>query len=363
MNMKRVLNIIRTMDMGGAQVMIMNIYRNIDRTKIQFDFLVNEKGFFDEEILKMGGKIFYMPYITNIGQFSYSRQLQKFFREHPEYKIVHSHINQVSGIILESANKANVPVRIAHAHSSNNKNHMIAKIYKKYLQNKINVNATHLFACSKDAANWLFTNRANEAIILKNGIHIKEFQFSEEKRKEIRDKYHIEKDTTIIGNVARFEEVKNHTFLLEIFKKYQIKNNNSILMLVGEGKAKEKIQKKAKELNIENKVYFISNQKEISKYYCAFDYFVFPSLFEGLGIVLIEAQISGLKCFASDKVIPKETQITELIKYIDLENSAKIWADQIPENNHYERKIIDNEEFNISTIAKKMEKFYLESVK
>ena len=134
-------------------------------------------------------------------------------------------------------------------------------------------------------------------------------------------------------------------------------------MLVGEGKTKEKIQKEAKELNIENKVYFISNQKEISKYYCAFDYFVFPSQFEGLGIVLIEAQISGLKCFASDKVIPKETKITELIKYIDLDNSAKIWASQIPTNNQYERKIVNNEEFNITTIAKKMEKFYLESVR
>ena len=363
MNMKRILNIIRTMDMGGAQVMIMNIYRNIDKTKIQFDFLVNEKGFFDKEILKMGGKIFYMPYITDIGQYLYSRKLQQFFKEHTEYTIVHSHINQVSGIILESAHKANVPIRIAHAHSSNNKNHIIAKIYKKYLQNKINANATQLFACSKDAANWLFTKRADEAIILKNGINIEDFQFSEQKRKEIREKYNVKKNTTIIGNVARFEEVKNHIFLLQIFNEYQKINDNSVLMLVGEGKTKEKIQKEAKELNIENKVYFISNQKEISKYYCAFDYFVFPSQFEGLGIVLIEAQISGLKCFASDKVIPKETKITELIKYIDLDNSAKIWASQIPTNNQYERKIVNNEEFNITTIAKKMEKFYLESVR
>ena len=364
MEAKRILNVIRTMNMGGAQVIIMNLYRNINRQKVQFDFLLNERGFFDNEIEKLGGKIFYMPYLTETGPSTYSKELKKFFIQHPEYKIIHSHMNQVTGIILESAKKANVPIKIAHAHSTSNENSLLGKIYKRYLQNKIHKVTDYRFACSEEAAKWLYRKDAPKAIILKNGIATKKYQFSIEKRKQIRNELQIQEKELVIGHVGSFREAKNHVFLVKTFYEFQKKYPNSKLVLVGEGELLQSIKELAKELGIEQKVIFTGIKNNIEDYLNIFDFFVFPSLFEGFGMALLEAQCNGLKCYTSQGV-PNEVNVTGNVQFLPLTLSAKDWAEQIAKGIDYKRVSKDNEVrkagYDILEIAKKLEKFYIEN--
>lgn len=354
----RILHVVRYLEQGGIQNLLMNLYRNIDRQRVQFDFLVCGEGFFDEEVKSLGGRIYVMPYITEIGEKKYKKVLEEFLKKHTEYQIIHSHLNQVSGVVMEVCKKQHIATRIAHAHTNKNTNHLIGKIYKYYLQSKINNNATHFFACSQEAAKWLFKKKETEAILIKNGIDIDKFLFSSKDRQNIRKQYHLQDDIVLIGHVGRFSKVKNHIFLLEIFQEYHKKNQNSVLMMIGDGETKEQIKERIKEMNLSQNIILLESQKEIAKYYSAFDYFVFPSLFEGLGIVLIEAQTAGLKCFASNKVIPQEVNITGNVTFIDLKDGPQKWGEKIPTTNQYERNVIENREYDIKKIAKQLQDFY-----
>ena len=357
----RVLHLVRYLEQGGIQNLLMNLYRHIDRNEVQFDFLVCGEGTFDDEVKELGGNIYKIGYITDLGKSKYEDALVKFFRQHSEYKIIHSHLNEVSGAVMEAAKKANVPVRIAHAHNTGNNNNIIQKIYKIYLKRKISKNATDLFACSEEAAKWLYGREYNKSVILNNAIDINRFDFSRTDRNEVRKKYNIADDCVLIGNVGRLLEEKNQLYLLEIFKYYHDKNPNSKLMLIGEGKYEKNIKIKIEELRLGKFVLIIKPTKEIEKYYSSFDYFIFPSKREGLGMVLIEAQVSGLKCFASDKVIPKTTKITKNIDFIDLKKGPQEWAKLIPTSNEYNREkvIIKDDNYDIRRITEEIQKFYL----
>lgn len=357
-NPVRILQVIRQMNVGGAETFLMNTYRNIDREKVQFDFLVNDKGFFDEEIKKLGGKIYYMNYITRIGQIKYKKKLKKFLKEHPEYTIMHSHIDQVSGIILEAAKEAGVPNRIAHSHSTKNTNNLIGKLYKRYLQSKINKSATVLLACGEEAAKWLYKSQWKRAIIVKNGIDIERFKFSEEKRKEIRKKLDIDDKIMIIGHVGRFSRVKNQEFLVKIYKEYEINNPNSLLIMVGEGEEKEKLENLVSQENLKSKIKFLGLRQDTDSIYSAMDYMIFPSLYEGISIALIEAQASGLKILASD-TIDKNTDISGNIEWISLKELPSEWCKHII--NTRERKIDEKklEEYDIKRTARKLQEIYI----
>ena len=357
----RVLHIVRYLEQGGIQNLLMNLYRHIDRNKVQFDFLVCGDGVFDDEVKKLGGRIYQMNYLTDLGTKRYENELIYFFKEHKEYKIIHSHLNEVSGIVMEAAKKAGVPVRIAHSHNTGNNNNFIQKIYKIYLKSKICKNATNLFACSKEAADWLFKRDSNKAIIISNGIDIERFSFEKSSRLEIRKLYGIDEKCVVLGNVGRLIKQKNQIFLLKIFYYYHKINSSSKLFIVGEGNLKVKILNKIRKLGLNNYVIIINPTEQIEKYYNAFDFFIFPSLFEGLGMVLVEAQISGLKCFASNHVIPKSTKITDNINYIDLKQNPKEWAEMIPRSNEYNRinVTIKNDSYDIRKITEKIQKFYL----
>ena len=361
----RVLHIVRYLEQGGIQNLLMNLYRHIDRNKVQFDFLVCGDGVFDDEVKKLGGRIYQMNYLTDLGTKRYENELIYFFKEHKEYKIIHSHLNEVSGIVMEAAKKAGVPVRIAHSHNTGNNNNFIQKIYKIYLKSKICKNATNLFACSKEAADWLFKRDSNKAIIISNGIDIERFSFEKSSRLEIRKLYGIDEKCVVLGNVGRLIKQKNQLYLLDIFKCYHEENPNSKFMIVGEGKFKSRIENKIKKLKMEESVFLIKPTKEIEKYYSAFDYFLFPSKYEGLGMVLIEAQVSGLRCFASDKVIHKTTKVSQNIEYINLKSSPSEWANYIPKENNYNRENVklNVQEFDIGKISKKLQKFYEEKNK
>lgn len=362
----RVLHIIRHMNIGGAETLIMNLYRKIDRNILQFDFLVYGKGFFDSEIEKLGGKIYYMDYITDVGQIEYKKQLKSFFENHKEYQIIHSHIDQVTGIILEVANRCNVRNRIAHSHNTKNTNNILGKIYKKYLQNKINKNATVLMACGEEAAKWLFKEKANEAIIVPNGIDLKRYQYRESIREQVRAELNIDKNTIVCGHIGRFSKQKNHEFLLRIFKEYQKINSDTKLILVGDGPLRNKIEKQIKSEKMEKSIMLLGKRADSENLYQAFDLLLFPSLFEGMSLVTLEAQAEGLPILCSD-TIDKKTDITKTIKFMSLRKSPKQWAEEI-ERMDKKRKnenntILSQTDYNIDVLAKKMQERYIKLYK
>lgn len=360
MNKIKILNIIRTMNMGGAQVLIMNILRNIDKEKFQLDFLLNEEGVFDDEIRKLGGKIYYIPYLTEIGQLKYKKNLIDFLKKHKEYKIVHSHMNQVSGIILEAAYDADVPIRIAHSHTMGNKNNLIAKVYKKYLQGKIDKYATHLIACSEETAKWMFKKRASETLIINNGIDIEKFKFSLEKRKFMRKDLNLFDDTIVIGNVGRFSKVKNHKFMIELFKNFR-NRHKAKLLLIGEGELKDSIIEIAKVENILDDIIFRVEKKHIENYYHAMDIYICPSLYEGIPLTLIEAQTNGVPVIASN-TIDQRVKITNNFCFESLSSSYDIWENKIKKLLEIGRKNnitnIKEAGYDIKDQTLKLEKFY-----
>lgn len=353
----RILQIIGSMNIGGAENFLMNTYRKIDKKKIQFDFIVHKKGIFDDEIKHMGGKIYYIKPIQEVGPIIYKKELKQIFM-HQSYKIIHSHIDQVSGFILKVAYQCNIPTRIAHSHSTKNSNSFLVKVYKKYLQNKINKYSTNRFACSDKAGKWLYKSAKYE--VINNGIDINRFYYNEKDRRTLRKKLEIKDDTIIVGHVGRFVPAKNHTYLIDIYKEYNNINPNSKLLLIGEGELKEKIKKKVTKDGIEDKVIFLNGLTDVYRYYNVMDVFVFPSIFEGLPLTVIEAQVNGLDCFISSKVTG-QCKITNKCNFISLEESPQYWAKKIRINGT--RKINKNEEriseYDSQKIANKICEFYI----
>lgn len=356
----RVLHVVRSMNCGGLENFLMNVYRNIDKEKIQFDFLVNEEGIFDDEIRNLGGKLYIIPHITEVGQFKYCRLLKDFFNDHQEYKIIHSHLNQITGVILECAKKCNIPIRIAHSHSSKSPKNILKKMYKKYLGSKILKNATHFFACSDLAAKWLFNSNSNEKIIIKNCIDLERFVYRRETDENIRKELNINLDSFIIGHVGRFNKVKNHNFLIDIFYEIQKLKKNSILILCGDGEIKSEIESKVKKLNIQDKVIFTGIRQDVNKLYSAFNIMLFPSLFEGLPLALIEAQINGLKVFCSDNV-SEQVNVSNEVKFISLNKTSNEWTSIILNSNIERKNYIDKIKdagYDSSEVALKLQNFY-----
>ena len=360
----RILQITGGMNMGGIENFIMNIYRNIDRTKVQFDFLIHqeEKQIFEDEILSLGGKIYRIPSFGKLGHFGYLKTLHKFFKEHLEYKVVHSHYNTVSGIILREAKRCGIKERIAHSHTSYPKYRFIEKIYKSYSKFLINPNSTKKFACSKRAGEWLYGVNSDFKVI-NNGINPREYKFNQDLREEVRSELNIKDKEILIGHVGRFSEEKNHSFLIKIFNELLKKNKNYILALVGTGDTLDTIKKEVEKLNIDKNVKFLGVRKDVNRLLQAFDLFMLPSIFEGLPVTLIEAQGAGLKCFISNTVTKEIDLECGLIEFINLNKSPKEWADIIDKNREYERKdtveALRSHGYDMTQNAKELEDLYI----
>lgn len=356
----RILQIVTTMNRAGLETMLMNYYRNIDRNMVQFDFLVHrqEKSNYEDEILKLGGKIYRLPYL-NPFSFHYRKELKNFFIQHPEYQIVHCHLDCMSSIPLYYAKKAGVKVLIAHSHNSNQDKNLKYPL-KLYYKRKISKVATHLFACGDKAGQWMFNN--SHFLILNNAIDTKKYLFNEEVAKELRVQLNLQ-DKFVIGHVGRFNEQKNHEFIIDIFNELLKINQNAHLLLVGEGILKEKMIAKVDELNISDNVTFYGLCDHVERILQVFDIFLFPSLYEGLPVTMVEAQASGLKCFISDKV-PNECIITENVDVLKLSDPLELWVNEINKySNGYVRKNmlseIKNKGFDITENAKELEEFYI----
>lgn len=366
---KRILHVFGEMSLGGAETMIMNIYRSINRSKIQFDFVVHtqKKCFFDDEIERLGGKIYRVPKYRGRNHFPYKYAWRSLLKAHPEYKIIHGHVRSTASIYLKIANEFGL-VTISHSHSTSDGSGLAAVI-KKIFQHSIKKEAEYFLGCSKTAGMWLFSEeivKTNKFSVLKNSIEVDKFTYDKNERNMIRDQLEI-RNKFVVGHVGRFHQSKNHDFLIDIFKIINDEIKDSVLVLVGEGPLMEATSLKIKENKLEENVKFTGVRSDIPKLLQGMDVFIFPSIYEGLPVTLIEAQAAGLKIFASD-VITDEVAITDNINFISLEKSAKYWAGNIiSKSKDYVRQDMSEEiisaGYDIKENADWLQDFYLEEYK
>ena len=362
----RILHVLHSMNRGGAENAIMNYYRHIDRDKLQFDFLLTEqnKCHFEDEINSLGGKIYRVPLLRMGNPLPYIKAVSAFFNEHPEYQIVHSHTSSKSVFPLWIAKKKGVPVRIAHSHSSQSEIGIDGTI-RNLLKYPLKHVSTNYLACGEVAAEWLYGKeefQAGHVKIIPNVIECKKFVYDTNIREEYRRKLGISNDTILLGCTARFCYPKNQIFAVDILNELHKKNINSMLLLVGDGEERPMIESNISKNGLGDFVIFSGVVPNVSDYEQAMDVFLMPSFFEGLPLSLIEAQISGLKCFASTGV-PQEADKTGLVSFIPLDKGPRYWAELIVSQIPYNRRsyLLEMQEagYDAETSAKKLQDYYL----
>lgn len=363
--MKRVLHIVRSMDMGGIENFIMNIYRQIDRNKIQFDFMVSIEtfGFFDDEIKLKGGNIYYIP-PRNKGIIKHKKALRKFFKEkNNDYVAVHQHSSSLTSISpLIYAKKYGINTRIIHSHStllkSSNQLHYLLHTLNKF---RISHYANYMFACSDLAANWFYKSKKNISII-NNGIDTLLFKYDVNVRNKVRDNYYVN-DKIVFGHIGSFIKVKNQKYVIDVFKSFLEINPNAVLWFVGDGIMRREIEEYAQNVNIFDKIVFFGIRGDTNQLVQGMDIFIFPSIFEGLPLTLVEAQTAGLKIFASENISALAT-LTDNIKFFNIDLKPEIWANEISKVLPYERqdcsKEIVTKGFDTKNTTQYLEKIYIQ---
>jgi glycosyltransferase EpsF len=317
----RVLHVFTAMNVGGAETMVLNLYRAMNRTKIQFDFLVHsdEVGFYEKEILSLGGRIYRLPYPSFSNMRNYQKQLYQLITEN-QFTAIHSHAHLFSGFILQVASRAGVPIRVAHSHTtSDQKNEKWARrLYQYWMKSNIHKYATHRLGCSRAAGEVLFGK--DEMMVLPNSFQLKDYELLAQKQRENKN------SSLIIGHVGRFDTVKNHSFFLETFFHFKKKFPHSSAILVGDGPEKDKVKELIQFYHLQDSVKLLGIRQDIPELMYDFDLFLFPSLFEGLGNVIIEAQAAGVPCLVSDSV-PQEVNLSmNLVTFQSLNEDAETWA-------------------------------------
>lgn len=361
----RIVHNIASLHLGGSQAFVMNMYRNIDRSKVQFDFVVTpetKEGFYDE-ITNLGGKIFTCPRYKGTNHIQYNKWWDDFFNKHPEYKVIHGHVRSTASIYLKIAKRHGL-VTIAHSHSTSNANG-ISAIVKRIMQLPIRKQADYLFACSDKAGKWLYGEKAitqQNYYMIPNGVDLKRFKFDVNKRNQMRMTLGIKEDIMILGHIGRLSTPKNHKFLLNVFNQYHKINSNSKLLLVGDGELFDSIKQHINKLDINDAVIMTGSKQNTEDYYQIMDIFLFPSLWEGLPVSVVEAQANGLQCIISD-VITHDVDLTALIQYLPLDE--KLWLGAIIEAHKRKRIGLTSEDrvrlqpFDAITVANKLQEFYL----
>lgn len=360
----RILQVFGILNFGGAEMMLISLYRHIDKTIVQFDFVkhTNDKCEFDDEILAMGGRVFCCPKYTGKNHFKYQKWWNDFFMKHSEYHIIHSHISSTAAIILSIAKKYDL-FTIAHSHNTSSGFGISAKV-KDIMQFPIRFIADWFFSCSHEAGRWLFGNKVisgSNYRILKNAIDIQSFNDKLIVRKEVRDEFGLN-GYFVIGHIGRFADQKNHMYLVDIFKYVFAKNSAARLLLVGDGPLKPDVERKVAAFGLSKYVVFAGVRNDVPKLLQAMDVFVFPSKFEGLGIVVIEAQITGLHCIVSDAT-PKEVAVTDLVDFIPLSMAPRLWAEKILKydiniKRNYRFEEIIAAGYDVRETAKELQEFY-----
>lgn len=355
----RVAQIMGKMLGGGVESVVMNYYRHIDRTKVQFDFIVDADSSLIpyKEIESLGGRIFIVPPYQNV--MAYQRALITLFREQ-EWQIIHSHENALSVFPLRAAKKAGVPVRIAHSHSTSGKGEPVRNTMKWVLKHFSLLYPTDLAACGVYAGKWLFGKNANFAVF-PNAIELNNYSYNSEIRTEVRKQLGIQSEYFAIGHLGRFVSQKNHVFLIKAFARFHQMYSNSILILAGDGQLKQEMENLSRELQIENSVLFLGRRTDAYRLYQAFDLFALPSLYEGFCVVGVEAQAAGLPCLFSDAVTT-EIGLSPNAEFLPLD--LDVWA------NEFYKQVLDSpivnrtmsptvRAYNISNAAKKLQDYYI----
>ena len=356
--MERVLQVVTDMNVGGIEMLIMNYYRHMDRNKIQFDFLMHrfDPSYFDEEILQMGGRIYRLPPIQPKSFVDYRRRLSNFFETH-KYRVVHAHNNAYSMFVLREAMRHKTPVCVASSHCAFPRLGLVHRLTYDYCRAFINRYCTHRFACSRLAGQWLFSGA--DFKILPNAIAAGKFSFSETVRQEMRAELGLGEHFTIM-HVGRLCHPKNHTFLLDAFACLLENNPKAKLVLVGDGELREEVEQKTNRLP-KNSVLLLGTRNDIPKLLQAADVFVFPSVFEGLPVTMIEAQAAGLPCVMSD-TITDECIVTDLVTALPI-TDPQIWAEEILKKRGTVRtdRLADIQAsgYDIAAAAEKLTRFYL----
>lgn len=351
---------------NGVESVIMNYYRHLDHSKVQFDFICDEDStrIPYDEIKKLGGRVFLVPKYQNLPK--YLKALEKLFKEN-QYRIVHANLSTLSVFPLYVAKKVGVPIRIAHSHSTSNPKEWKRNLIKNILRPFSKRYATDYFACSELAGRYLFGNKAfdqGKVKIIHNAIDIEKFKFDEVARKKLRKEFGIKDSTIVIGHVGRFVQTKNHTFLVDVFKKYHEKKPDSKLLLIGIGPLENQIKDKIRKLDLVDSVIFLGQRDDINKLYSVMDIFCLPSLYEGLPVVGVESQAAGLPIIFSNGV-SHEAIISKNAKIVpSQETRAYIEKmDEITQENKQRALASINENMSIKNEASKLEVIYCRPLK
>ena len=358
----RVLQVFAALDSGGVSNFVMNLYREIDTEKIQFDFAMTagEKSFYDDEVLSRGGRIFYLDTTKDV-----TTNLRRILREEGPFQVVHSHVFFYSGLVLAEAKKAKVPVRIAHAHNAHTgESRSVPRIaYERGMQMLIRVNATQMLGCSEKACRYVFGDKIMKdprAAVMPDGIDCERFAFNPQVRGQVRKEYGLE-GKFVVGHVGHFNPAKNHEKILSVFAEVCRRRNDAALLLVGDGELEQNVRNRVSELGLTDRVVFAGAHRDVERFYQAMDVFLFPSRYEGFGMAMIEAQASGLGCIASD-VVAYETAVNRDVKFLKLQLSDTEWANALLMEASQDRKNAYHAvqaRYGVDCTAHQMENLYL----
>lgn len=382
----RILHVLGKLNMGGAESRIMDLYRNIDRDKIQFDFVVHttEHCYFDDEVAELGGRIFSVPRFKIYNLLEYKKAWAELLEAHTssdgnsEFKMIQGHMTSTAAIYLPIAKECGIKKTIAHARSAGVDAGLKGKM-TRILRRNLSKKADELFTCSKIAGISVFGNEAVEAgkvRFIPNAIDVKRFAYNEDTALSLRKELGID-DKLVIGHVGRFHYAKNHEYLLRIFRDLcedisilegEMADIEPVLLLIGEGPRLREMKALAIELNIADKVMFLGNKSNIYDYYQAFDYFLYPSRYEGLPGTVVEAQAAGLPILMSDEICD-EVMVTDLVEAMSIKLPTGDWAEAImkdindgrvllADRNGYDIKMAEAG-FDIKEQAHIIEEFYL----
>lgn len=360
--MIRVLHMLGSLDVGGSQMMLLNLYRNIDWERVQFDIVLDhpENPSLAGEFEKLGSRIFILPSFKGRNFREIRESWKKFFKEHPEYKILHSHVRSYASIYIPIAKKYGLKT-IIHSHSTN-EGKGVSRLIKRIMEFPLRYQADYLMACSSEAGKWLYGAKAcqkSNYIFIPNAIDTDKYLFSKETAETYRKAFGLQ-GKFVLGHVGRFHEAKNHIFLLEVFAKVLEKRSDAMLLLVGDGELRGEIEHKIQELGVKNQVVLTGSREDVPQLLQAMDVFVFPSRWEGLPVTVVEAQAAGLPCLISDK-ITTDVDLSALVKRLPIDDSNK-WCEAILETNTRKMNVISEIKkagFEVKDVAKRLMDFYI----
>ena len=361
--MIRVLQVLGGLNRGGAETMVMNLYRALDHKEIHFDFIIHSytQNDYREEIENLGGRIFVFPTFKAYNAIQYRNKWNRFLNEHTEYKIVHSHVRSYASVFFPIAQKHGLKT-IVHSHSTSNGFGIKSQI-KNLLQKPLAKQSDYLFACSGISGKWLYGEKGvkqDNYYLVKNSIDVEKYRFDLNIRKCYRRDLAIE-NKIVFGHVGRLSEPKNHRFLLEVFMEIVRKENNAVLIIVGDGELKKIIQNQIEELCLQDNVYMLGSRNDVAEILQAVDVFLFPSLWEGLPVTVVEAQAAGLPCIISD-TITEEVKLSPNVIYLPINKGTKIWTENALKmiNSRYPESadLVVSAGFDVQTTAKWLTDFY-----